>query len=597
MSRNEKIIDSLLLKVEKPSRYTGGEYNTPDMNKPSDVRVCMCFPDMYEVGMSNLGIRILYHMLNDMEGIISERCFAPKYDLRDELKANNIPLFSLETKRELKEFDIIGISVQFEMLYTNIFYMLDLANIPFYARLRDENYPILIGGGPCSVNPEPYAEIFDIIVIGEGEESMKSLVNLYREHKKSGYNKQKFLEDAELIEGVYIPLFAEVSDSGRFTTIQTNRPIFQTYVRDFENSYFPTAILVPNIEAVHDRPVLELFRGCPNGCRFCQAGFYYRPIRMRSADKIVALGEKTINETGFDEMSLASLSSSDYHNISEVVKRLSDFCERKGVNLALPSLRMDSFSGDMVTKSRLGSLTFAPEAGTERLRDVINKNIKDEDIEKTMRAAFKAGYSSVKLYFMIGLPTETMEDIEGIRDMVLKIKRIYSEEVKGRPLNINVSAAIFIPKPNTPFQWEAQIDDEAVNSRQMYLRQILKIKGIQFSWHGVKSSILEAVFARGDRKLTKVIELAFRKGCSFDSWSEYFREDLWKEAFNESGIDMGVYTKEIDVVENLPWDFINFYVSKDYLLKERLNSLEGVTTESCLSGCKNCSANLSECNL
>lgn len=596
MSSYERLIEPLLINVEKPARYTGGEYNTPNMNKPCSVRVAMCFPDLYEVGMSNLGIRILYHMLNEQEDIVAERCFAPKDDYRDILINNDIPLLSLETMTPLKEFQMIGISVQFEMLYTNVLLMLDLAKIPLFSKDRDESYPLIIAGGPCSVNPEPYAEFIDIIVVGEGEDVMLELVNIYKEHKAKGYIKKDYLEAVKVVEGVYVPQLSKLQE-GRFLTVKGDKVVKQAYVKDFQNSFFPTAMLIPNIEAIHDRPVIELFRGCPNGCRFCQAGFYYRPIRMRSADRVVELGMKTIEQTGLDEMSLASLSSSDYKHIEEVVTRLHEFCNTKGVNLSLPSLRMDSFKGHMVAQSRLGSLTFAPEAGTQRLRNVINKNITDVDIDNTLRQAFIAGYKSVKLYFMLGLPTETMEDLDGIRNMVLRIKSIYSDEVKGRPLNIVVSCSVFIPKPVTPFQWEAQISYDEIVAKQNYLREKLKIKGVRFNWHGVESSILEAAFARGDRRLSDVIVRAFKKGCRFDSWSEHFNNTLWQEAFNESGIDITNYLTSIDLDERLPWDFIDFYVSKEYLIKERNCSLDADTTLSCLSGCRACCKNKRSCEI
>ncbi len=597
MSCYEKIVDSILPEVEKPGRYTGGEYNTPDMTKACKVRVCMCFPAKYEVGMSNLGIRILYHMLNSDKDIVAERCFAVEEDFADKLKKNKIPLLSLETKKPLKDFDILGISVQFELLYTNILYMLDLAEIPFKAADRDQSYPIIIGGGPCSVSPEPFADFLDIIVIGDGEDAMTALVNLYKEHKSKDYDKTEFLKAASEIEGVYIPAFAEVENTGRFVTVVKNKFVRQTFVKDFENAYFPTAIQVANIEAVHDRPVLELFRGCPNGCRFCQAGFFYRPLRARSADKIVKQAEESIDKTGFDEISLASLSTGDYTHIENVVESLYNLCESKGVNLSLPSLRMDTFTGDITVKSRLCSLTFAPEAGTQRLRDIINKNITDEDIYSTIREAFKAGYSSVKLYFMIGLPEETNEDLDGIREMVLKIKSIYGLESKGRALNINISAAVFVPKPLTPFQWEKHIDYDLIVKRQEYLRKALKMKGVRLSWHDYESARLETVLARGDRRLADVLITAYRKGAKFESWTEHFNYKIWTEAFREHNIDINTYLDGISLDERLPWDFIDFYVSKDYLIKERNEAAKGVSTKSCKKGCQGCSDNIFRCGV
>lgn len=589
MSSNEKI-DSILLKVERPARYIGNEYNLPNINKEYKSKFCMCFPDLYEVGMSNLGIRILYHMINEHKDAIAERCFAPKQDLADLLKENEIDLFSLETKTPLKDFDFLGISVQFEMLYSNILYMLDLANIPFYAKDRDESYPLLIGGGPCSVNPEPFAEYFDIISIGDGEECITNLIDLYNVHKDKGYNKDTFLREAQNIEGVYVPKFYKPLEE-RFEYIENDGKVKQSFVRDLENSFFPTKMIVPNIEVVHDRPVIELFRGCPNGCRFCQACYFYRPIREKSLDRVLQTAKESIENTGFEEISLASLSSSDYSQISNVVNDLSNICETKGVKLSLPSLRLDSFDAKMVKKSRLGSLTFAPEAGTQRLRDVINKNISDEDIEKSITQAFKVGYKSVKLYFMIGLPTETYEDLDGIREIVLKIKRIYSSMGFKRPLRITASASVFIPKPLTPFQWAEHLDEEEVINRQNYLKQILKIKNVSFNWHGSKSSKLEAVFARGDRRLAKVIETAYRNGAKFDSWSEHFDYYIWEDAFKKENIDMDIYLKEIDIETPLPWDFINFYVSKKHLIREYLKSKEVKCTKSCIHCCQGCTEN------
>lgn len=596
MSGYEKLIDSLLIKVEKPARYTGGEYNTPDMTKQCDVRVCMCFPDLYEVGMSNLGIRILYHMLNDTTGVVAERCFAPQKDFGQALQDNNIPLFSIETRKPLKDFDLIGFSVQFEMLYTNVLYMLDLAGIPFYSRERDESYPLIIGGGPCSVNPEPFAPFFDIIVIGDGEVALSKIIEMYKEHKARGYSKAEFLNEARTIKGVYVPQMTEVEDFGRFLCVAQDKIVQQDFVEDLENSYYPTDIIIPNIEAIHDRPVLELFRGCPNGCRFCQAGFFYRPIRSKKADTIVDLGIKSIDSTGYDEISLASLSSSDYHSIQEVIEKLSKLCDQRGVKLSLPSLRMDSFKGAMTINSRISSLTFAPEAGTQRLRDVINKNITDEDILCTIKGAIESGYKTLKLYFMIGLPTETLEDLDGIREIIYQIKDIYSDMRKRRPLNINLSAAVFVPKPLTPFQWEAQIDYDTIVKRQDYLKKILRIKGVKFNWHGGHSSILETVLARGDRRLAQVIECAYNLGCKFDSWSEHYNNDLWIKAFDDVGIDMNNYTNEIPIAQRLPWDFIDFYVSKRYLVKEREKSFDSQVTISCKEHCQGCFSDKMRCD-
>ncbi len=595
MPSYEKIIKPYLIDVEKPARYTGGEYNTPDISINAAARVCMCFPDLYEVGMSNLGIRILYHMLNDMDGISAERCFAPKQDYADLLTKLNIPLVSLETQSDLKDFDILGFSVQFEMLYTTVLYMLDLANIPFLALDRGEDYPIIIGGGPCSANPEPFAEFFDIIVIGEGEKPMQELSQLMAKCKANKKTKKEFLNEATGIVGVYVPSLNPVIDNGRFVCVEQDKVVEQAFTSDFDKSYFPIKMLIPNIEVIHDRPVIELFRGCPNGCRFCQACFFYRPIRLKTKETLLSQAEAIIKDTGFGEISLASLSSSDYPELENLVTNLSDICTKKHVNLALPSLRMDSFTSEMSASSRMSSLTFAPEAGSERLRNVINKNISDADIEKTVRIAFERGYTSIKLYFMMGLPTETEEDLNGIRQMIWRIKDIYREVPRKRALNITVSVAIFVPKPLTPFQWVAQIDSETIKQKQDFLCKALRIKGVRFNWHGEETSILEAVFARGDRRLAKVIIAAYNNGAKFDSWTEHFNNDIWIKAFEDTGVNMYNYLDEIDTNIRLPWDFIDFYVRKDYLLNEYTISKEGIPTKSCKDSCNACNSDAMRC--
>lgn len=575
--------EEILLKVEKPARYSGGEYNTPDMAKPCDVRFCMCMPDLYEVGMSNLGLKILYHVLNNAEGVVAERCFAPAVDFCEQMRANNIALSSLETHTPLKDFDIVGFSIQYELLYSNVLYMLDVAGIPFYAKDRDDSFPLIIAGGPCAINPEPFAEFCDIVMVGEGEETLVQLAELYKLHKKkrNGFNKKSFLRSAAAIEGAYVP---------SINTPRSRKTVRKAVVKDFENCFYPTAQLMPTLEVVHDRAMLELYRGCANGCRFCQAGYYYRPIRYRSGAKAAELCSKLIKETGFDEISLGSLSTGDYPYLAELLDTVKPISDSAHVNLALPSLRLNSFKGAYATSSRKSSLTFAPEAGTQRLRDVINKNISEQDVEDGLKEAFADGYKSIKLYFMMGLPTETDEDIMGIVSLVKRIKQLYGKYGKGF-LTINVSCAVFIPKPGTPFQWEPQITMEEMQRRQYMLKDELRqIRGVSFHYHDRETSELEAILARGDRRLSKVVELAYRKGAKFDGWTEFFKYPLWQEAMTELKIDKDYYLRGFSVSDTLPWGFIDIGVTQDYLKQEREKAYRRVTTENCLKGCRGCGA-------
>ena len=566
---DNKLIE-ILLKVEKPARYVGGEFNMPDMNKPCSTRLCLCFPEIYEIGMSNIGVRILYHLLNDMQGIVCERCFAPFVDMGEQLKANNIPLFSVDSGKPLSEFDIVGMSIGYELLYTNVLYMLDLAGIPFRAKDRQNgNYPLLIAGGPCVVNPEPFAEIFDAIMIGEGEKNLKEFTLLYDECKKQGISKSAFLEKAACLDGVYIPSKTyPVVINGKITGF--TGCVKKAVVQDLDKEYFPTKILVPNIEITHDRAVLELYRGCNNGCRFCQACFYYRPIRSRRLQTLLEQGKQLVDSTGYSELSLSSLSTSDYDSLHELICGLkADVCNGN-VRLAMPSLRLDSYKSEYMGSGRLGSLTFAPEAGSQRLRNVINKNITEENIKNTIKSALEYGYTGFKLYFMIGLPTETIEDLQGIVDIVLLIKdmaKVYGKS--KRPVQITVSTSVFIPKPLTPFQWERQIDEQEMLAKQRFLIDNLHIKNVRYNWHSADSSIIEAVFSRGDRRLLDVIEQAYVLGCKFDGWSERFDFDKWKQAFDNAKINMSDYTREWEEDEILPWDFVEHGVTKKYLLSER----------------------------
>lgn len=575
-------IEDFLMQVEKPGRYIGGEFNLPDMTKPCDVRFCFCFPDVYEVGMSNLGIKILYDIFNKTEGVVCERCFAPWIDFGKILKEKNIPLFSIETRKPLKEFDIVGFSVPYEMSYSSVLYMLDLAGIPFRAKDRKDDDPIIVGGGPASANPEPIIDFFDAFFIGDGEEADSAFIELVRKYK---HDKKKILEEAAKIQGVYVPSVCEFNGEVNLTKVK------KAVVKDLDKAPYPVKPIVPNIEIVHDRGVVELYRGCYAGCRFCQACFFYRPIRYRSKETVVEIAERLIENTGYDEIGLASLSSGDYENINDVLNAMKEISEKKNVVFQMPSLRLDSFTAKLIGNAKKISLTFAPEAGTQRLRNVINKNITDEDIDKSMRLAFAVGYRTVKLYFMLGLPTETDEDVLGIAEIVKRIRSIYFETVGKKDLSVNVSTSMFIPKPVTPFQWVEQISMEEMYRKQELLKkELFPIKGVHYSWHGAEMSILEGVFARGDRKLSYVIERAYKKGCVLDGWTEIFHPEKWFEALEEEGINISEYTGEHDENKPLPWDFIDFGVTRAYLLKELHKALKGETTEPCKHNCQGCGA-------
>lgn len=574
---DEKLLRKILPEVEKPARYLAGEFNLPDMDKPCDERVCLCFADKYEVGMSNIGLRILYHMLNDTDGVVCERAFAPSTDMAEKMRQNGLRLFSLETRREFSDFDIVGFSIGFELAYTNVLYMMDLAGVPFYAADRGEKYPLIVAGGPCMVNPAPILAFFDAILVGEGEVNLASFVELHRKCKAEGLNKKEFLARAAALEGVYVP-----SIGGK---------VKRAVVKDLDKAYFPTKILVPGCDIVHDRSTLELFRGCANGCRFCQACFYYRPIRERKKETLLRQAKELITNTGYEELSLSSLSTSDYSDLKGLVEGLKEEAEKENVKLALPSLRLDSFEAEIYEDTKGASLTFAPEAGTQRLRDVINKNVSDENILSSLRAALEHGVKNVKLYFMIGLPTETEEDLKGIVDIVKLVRKLHAEYGKSKLINITVSTAVFIPKPLTPFQWEEQITIDEMYAKQEYLKRELKLKNVKYSWHDAKSSVIEAALARGDGRLAAVIERAYRTGCVFDSWNECFDYDKWMAAFEYCGIDVREYTGAIPTDAPLAWDFIENGVTKAYLLKERELAYKGVTTPNCIGKCNGCGAN------
>ena len=548
----------------------------PDMDKPCKHRTCLCFSDKYEVGMSNIGVRILYHMLNDMEGFICERSFAPDLDMAQELRRRGQRLFSIETKRDIVDFDLIGFSVQFELQYTNIPYMFELAGIPLYAKNRPEDFPPVVAGGPCAVNPMPFAPFFDAVLIGDGEITFKQINELHLKCKEQGLSKSEFLRLATEIDGVYVPSIGN----------RTKRAV----VQDLDEAYFPTSILVPNCDIVHDRSTIELFRGCANGCRFCQACFFYRPIRERKPDTLVRYATQLMDNTGYDELSLCSLSTSDYSHLKEIVDGIKEQADARKVKLALPSLRLDSFEAEIYEETSGSSLTFAPEAGTQRLRNVINKNIGEQDIYNSIKGAMEHGVKNVKLYFMIGLPTETDEDLQGIVDIVYLVKDLHRRYGKSKLINIIVSTAVFIPKPLTPFQWERQISVEEMKHKQDFLKEKLRIKNVKYSWHGAESSVIEALLARGDETLAPVIEEAYEQGAVFDSWSEHFHYEYWLKAIEKCNIDVEEFVGEQSEDKDFCWDIVDNGVTKAYLLAERHKSRQGVTTPNCIGKCNGCGA-------
>lgn len=598
-----KINDELLYKVSKPVRYIGGELNSVYKNTNEvHIRFAFCFPDVYEVGMSHLGMKILYHMLNNRIDTYCERVFAPWPDMEKIMRENNIPLFALETKDEISSFDFIGFTLQYEMSYTNILNMLDLARVPIKSIDRKEEDPFVICGGPCAYNGEPLWEVSDIFVIGEGEEVTNEILDLYGIWKKNKGKRHEFLEMIAALKGVYIPALYDVEYNldgtiKKFSPIDPKYPdkIQKRFIKDLNNAFFPDKIIVPYTDIVHDRVMLEVFRGCTRGCRFCQAGMIYRPIREKTKEKLIDDAKKLINNTGYDEISLSSLSTCDYSDIEGLVKDLIKYYENDKVGLTLPSLRIDSFSVDLINeiqKVRKTGLTFAPEAGSQRMRDVINKGVTEEDLMKAAYDAFKSGWSNIKLYFMIGLPTEDNSDIEGISNLANKVVEAYysmPKELRRRSVNVTVSTSSFVPKPFTPFQWEAQDTIDELREKQFFLKDKIKNRHISYNWHQPNVSFLEAVFARGDRRLSCVLIDAWKMGCKFDGWAEYFDKSLWDKAFEKNNIDPSFYAnraREYD--EILPWDHIDAGINKKYLINEREKSIKTLLTKDCRLGCTGC---------
>lgn len=603
--------DDILLKIEKPARYIGGEVNSVIKKKEeADVRIAFCFPDVYEIGMSHLGIQILYDMFNKMEGVWCERVYSPWVDLDAILRKENIPLFALESQDEIKEFDLLAITIQYEMCYTNILQVLDLSGIPLLAADRGEDMPIVVGGGPCTYNPEPIADFFDIFYIGEGETRYEELIQMYRKCKAEGLSRRDFLRQAAQIPGIYVPAFYEPSynEDG---TIAAFTPLLEgiptTIVKEVEMSVsdaaYPLKPLVPFMKITQDRVVLEIMRGCMRGCRFCQAGQIYRPVRERNIETLKRYALEMLKNTGQEEISLSSLSSSDHTGLPELINFLIEDCSKNHVNISLPSLRIDAFSLDVMSKVqdvKKTSLTFAPEAGSQRLRNVINKGLTEEDILGGAALAFEGGWTRVKLYFMLGLPTETDEDIRGIAELSNKIAATFydlvpkEKRVNGR-VQIVASTSFFVPKPFTPFQWAVQCSkeeflDKAYTTKKAIMEQ-LNQKSIKYNWHEADTSVLEGVLARGDRKIAKVLLKVYEKGAIFDAWSEHFDNDKWMQAFEECGIDPDFYTtRERSMDEIFPWDFIDCGISKEFLKKEWQKAQREETTDNCRKECQGCGA-------